>query len=470
MSTRLGIDLGTTFSSAATSVDGAVEIIDIDDGPVTPSVVAFDGDTVLTGRAAERRLADSPASGVREFKRRLGDTTPFILDGVPHGAEALTGHLIRAVIDQLPASPDVVCVTHPANWGEYKLELLRDAARLAGVGDIELMSEPAAAALHHAAARALPVGSTVAVYDFGGGTFDAAVVRITDDGADVLGRPEGLERLGGVDIDQIVLAHVDESLDGALRDADTANPEVRAAIAELRRECTSAKEALSADTDVNIAVRLPGLSTEVRMTRTELEAALNARIDDTLASLDRALASAGVTADDLTAVILVGGSAAVPAVAERVAAHTGAEVMAGADQLTAVAAGAARGTIGSSPMAAAASGADDADAGDTGERREPDEKSGAAKGPAATASRGRSRGARRAPPSRICPRSPATSRRPPRAPTRSSAPTSTARPCTRGASRASDRATAPRWRTRSCASRTRSATRSSSSPRGSTRT
>ena len=80
MSIRLGVDLGTTFTSAAVADDGAVDVVRLEsDTSAMPSVVAFDGDTVLTGVAAERRLAESPGSGAREFKRRLGDTTPHVV-------------------------------------------------------------------------------------------------------------------------------------------------------------------------------------------------------------------------------------------------------------------------------------------------------------------------------------------------------------------------------------------------------
>ncbi|MEZ5255497.1 MAG: Hsp70 family protein [Ilumatobacteraceae bacterium] len=111
----------------------------------------------------------------------------------------------------------------------------------------------------------------MATYDLGGGTFDAAVVELTADGPMVIGTPEGLERFGGLDIDQLVFAHVVACLDGVLAELDSSDPQVREGIARLRSECTAAKEALSADSEVSIPVVLPGLDTEVRMTRSELE-------------------------------------------------------------------------------------------------------------------------------------------------------------------------------------------------------
>ncbi len=110
-----------------------------------------------------------------------------------------------------------------------------------------------AAAGHYARLGRLKSGDTVAVYDFGGGTFDAAVVRLGPDGPELLGRAEGLDRLGGVDLDQAVLAHVNATLDGALVVDEPRRPsDVRRAALALRADCVAAKEALSADTDTTV--------------------------------------------------------------------------------------------------------------------------------------------------------------------------------------------------------------------------
>src|SRR5690606_35895380 len=142
-------------------------------------------------------------------------------------------------------------------WGDYKLDLLREAGRLAGVPDVSLLPEPVAAALHYVRLGRVPAGENVAVYDFGGGTFDVAVVRCTAEGAEIVGTPDGIERLGGIDLDQAVVAHVDATLDGRLRELDATDPDVRRGMVRLRAECTAAKEALSSDTEVAVDVALP---------------------------------------------------------------------------------------------------------------------------------------------------------------------------------------------------------------------
>ena len=130
----------------------------------------------------------------------------MVVAGTPYGAEALMGHLLRhtvGVATEREGAPDEVVLTHPATWGEFKLDLLREAGRVAGCPDVTLLTEPQAAALHYAQLGRIGVGDAVAVYDFGGGTFDIAIVRCTDAGAEIVGHPEGLERLGGIDLDQI---------------------------------------------------------------------------------------------------------------------------------------------------------------------------------------------------------------------------------------------------------------------------
>jgi actin-like ATPase involved in cell morphogenesis len=341
VTTRLGVDLGTTWTAAAVTADGHTTPLGLGSaGPAMPSVVAIVDGKPLAGEAGVRAGATNPTAVAREFKRRLGDTTPIVLGGTPYGAETLTGHLLAHVVAAAGGAADVT-LTHPATWGEYKLDLLREAGRVAGLGSVRLVPEPVAAAGHYARLGRLKAGDTVAVYDFGGGTFDAAVVRLGAGGPELLGRAEGLDRLGGVDLDQAVLAHVNGTLDGALASMNRDDPDVRRAALALRADCVAAKETLSADTDTTVTVSFPGLSTSVRLTRAEFESAVRPRLAETLSALDRAIASAGVAVGDLAGIVMIGGSSRIPVVAEQVAAHTGRPLLVDADPKLAVASGAA---------------------------------------------------------------------------------------------------------------------------------
>ncbi len=345
----VGIDLGTTYSAAAVARDGRVEPFTLGvTAPVIPSIVLLreDGE-ILTGEAAERRAMSEPTRTGREFKRRLGDPVPIILGGTPYGAEALMAHLLRAIVAQVAEregeAPDLIVLTHPANYSDYKKGLLEETARQAGLdlGKVRYITEPQAAAISYARQQRVEPGEIVAVYDFGGGTFDAAVVRKTETGFELVGNPEGMERLGGVDMDQAVLAHVDQSVDGMLTQLDHDDAGVRSGLARLRDEARSAKEALSTDTDTTVHVAAPGLQTEVRLTREELESMIRPRVRETITALERAVASAGITIHDVSRVLLVGGSSRIPLVSQLVREQTGRPTALDSHPKLAVATGAA---------------------------------------------------------------------------------------------------------------------------------
>jgi actin-like ATPase involved in cell morphogenesis len=359
----LGVDLGTTFTAAATWRNGHAEIASLGSRAASvPSVVLLrEDETFLTGETANRRGLSEPHRVAREFKRRFGDTTPILLGGVPYSAEALMAQLLRSVIDEVGrregGPPSAICISHPANWGPYKTDLLRQAVRLANLDQpVSFTTEPEAAAVFYAQQQRIEPGAIVAVYDLGGGTFDAAVLRKTATGFAILGQPEGIERLGGIDFDAAVFNHVSQALGGKLAELDEDDPAAVAAVARLREECIEAKEALSSDTDVTIPVLLPNITTEVRLTRAELEAMVRPALYASIEALQRALRSAGVTAEQLHSVLLVGGSSRMPIVAQLVSAELGRPVAVDAHPKHAVALGAAwlsSGQAGGAPEPAA---------------------------------------------------------------------------------------------------------------------
>jgi molecular chaperone DnaK len=203
------------------------------------------------------------------------------------------------------------------------------------------VTEPEAAAIHYASLERVEPGSVIAVYDLGGGTFDAALLRKTDGGWDVLGEPQGIERLGGVDFDEAVFQHVVAATGDAMTDLDPSDEATRAALARLRRECVEAKEALSSDTDASIPVLLPNLQTGAHHPR-RVRADGAPALADTITTLSRAMRSAGIDRDDVDAVLLVGGSSRIPLVAELVSTEIGRPVAVDAHPKHLVAMGAAR--------------------------------------------------------------------------------------------------------------------------------
>ncbi len=352
MAYTIGIDVGTSFTAAAVARGGNgtyadPEAVALGSRSATTASVVFLGEAgqLLVGDSAERRAATHPDRVVREFKRRLGDTVPLVVGGQSHRPEDIAATVVRWVVDRVAeregSAADAIAVTHPASWGPYKQALLKHALTEVGLTNITFLSEPAAAAAHYASQARIEPGSTVAVYDLGGGTFDAAVVRKMDEVSfEVLGTPQGIDSLGGVDFDEAVFRHVRAGLD--MPSLDPTDPDVLAAVARVRRDCTEAKEALSADTEVTIPVLLPQLQTRVRMVRSEFEGMVRDSLEDTVDALRRALESAGILEHDVDSVLLVGGSSRIPLVAQLLSAEFGRPIAVDADPKASIALGAAR--------------------------------------------------------------------------------------------------------------------------------
>ena len=367
----LGIDLGTTYTAAALGRP-TVDELEIHLVPLgsrsaaVPSVLflAEDGSLVV-GEGAQRRALTDPDRVVREFKRRIGDEIPLLVGGVSRHAHELAAVLVhwvwQRVTEREGELPEGVALTCPASWGPYKISLFEQAVQATRIGEMtrlgsaKLLSEPQAAAISYASRERVEVGAHLAVYDLGGGTFDAAVVRKDSPTAfTVLGRPEGIDGLGGVTFDEMLLDHVCAAAGVLLTQLDPNDPDIVPEVARLRRECTEAKEALSVDTDTTIAVSLGGVRQRVRVTRAEFEEMIRPELERTIEALHGALGSADVGADQVDAILLVGGSSRIPLVSQLISAEFGQAPAIDTDPKTAVAEGAARFLVPAAPSALAA--------------------------------------------------------------------------------------------------------------------
>ncbi|UKA49056.1 Hsp70 family protein [Arthrobacter sp. FW305-123] len=352
MSYVLAIDVGTSFTAAALikphqGSTSAPEILPLGlHGSAVPSVLFYaDDGRVLVGEAAERRGLDHPQCMVREFKRRIGDSVPLAVGESWLAPEDVYAAMARWVVDRAQeregAAPSSIIMTHPAAWGQHRTSLVLAALTAAGLKDISLISEPEAAALHYASQTRVEDGSIIAVYDLGGGTFDTAVLRKAGAGKfELMGRPDGIETLGGADFDAAVLRHVMAHL-GDGPSLDPTSGETLAALSRLRRECREAKEALSLDSEASVAVSLPGTQLSVRLVRSEFEAMIEAPVRDTVDALERSLRSINLEAQDLSAVLLIGGSSRIPLVAELISVELDRPIAVDADPKSSICLGAA---------------------------------------------------------------------------------------------------------------------------------
>ncbi len=293
---------------------------------MVPSVLFLQQDgTFLCGEAAERRGVGEPDRLVRLFKRRIGDTVPILVAGQPYSPEVLTATLLRWVVtstaEREGGPPELVVLTYPASWGAYRRERFSQSLTLAGVPDSVMRTESEAAATQYAADTRLSPGDKVAVYDLGGGKFDVCVLEKQAQGFRIIGQPDGIEHLGGIDFDDAVLQHVLRTVDSPLNSMDSAAPLVTDPLIRLRHDCAQAKEALSVDVETVVPVSLPGLATTVTVTRAELENLIGALLLDTMLAMRRTLRSADTTPEQLQAILLVGGSSRIPLVNRLVDEH-----------------------------------------------------------------------------------------------------------------------------------------------------
>ncbi|MDT8911653.1 Hsp70 family protein [Amycolatopsis sp. PS_44_ISF1] len=320
-----GIDLGTSFAAAAVAGPGGADARVVPLGPdlLAASVAYQTDDTRMLTGARALAAADDPARLARNFKRRLGDPTPLVLGGSAHSAAALMAAQLRAVLGEVAGfaggPPASVVVTCPAIWGPYRREHFTEVMRLADVADYRLITEPEAAATHYSGESRLGDGEVVAVYDLGGGTFDTTILRVRGAGTQILGTPGGIEHLGGADFDETLVAHVDRRLGGAVTGLDPARPGQASALAEIRARCVRAKEELSVEPDVRLTVPLPSGPRELTITRVEFNEMIRPSIRLTTEALRRTVASAGLRPEDLSAVLLAGGSSRIPLIAQLVA-------------------------------------------------------------------------------------------------------------------------------------------------------
>jgi molecular chaperone DnaK len=345
----LGVDLGTSSVEAAVCPLAPASPGPADPGPGRPELIGLGEDSVAmtaavyvatdgalhTGSAAARRAASDPDRIGRELKRRLGDPVPLMLGGAPHEVPELLATVLRDVVrtvsTAMGAAPDRLVLTCPPGWGSVRRGKFDLVSQLAGVADAVVVTEPEAVAAyfatHPAAVPEWTDGGVAATYDLGGGTFDATVLRRRPGGVEILGTPEGVERLGGMDFDESVVAFVNGSLGGALHALDLRDPHTTLALARLRHDCIAAKEALTTDPETVLSALLPTGHFDVRLTRDEFEGLVRAPVESTVGALNGTLRSARIAPEQLAAVLLLGGSSRIPLVARMVREELGRPVV-----------------------------------------------------------------------------------------------------------------------------------------------
>jgi hypothetical protein len=328
----LGVDLGTSNTVAVVrSPDGRTRPLLFDGQPIMPSVVFLD-DTgrIHVGRDAQRLAQLDPARCEPNPKRRIDE--PAILLG---DSEVPVVALLAAILSAIAAKAvetaghlPAAVITYPAQWGPRRRGVLAEAVRQAGWPPVRLVPEPVAAVRYFAQVlrRPVPVGGAVAVFDFGGGTLDVAVVRNDGDAGFTVTGSGGQEGLGGLDLDAALVGHLGglvgprypEVWEHLSRPVSTTDRRYRRLFWE---DVRGAKEMLSRTTTAPLPV--PGVEQALHLTRDEFERLAGPLLNRAVEVTEKVIAGAGLRPDALAGLFLVGGSSRVPLVGRLLHARLG---------------------------------------------------------------------------------------------------------------------------------------------------
>ena len=347
MSKIIGIDLGTTNSCVSVMEGGEATVIPNAEGHrTTPSVVAFSktGERMV-GQVAKRQAVTNPDRTISSIKREMGSDYKVEIDGkkyTPQEISAMILQKLKADAEAYLGEPVTEAViTVPAYFTDAQRQATKDAGKIAGLDVKRIINEPTAAALAYGVDK--EAEQKVMVYDLGGGTFDVSVLEIGDGVIEVLATA-GNNRLGGDDFDQCITNYLVQEFkksEGIDLSGD------RVAMQRLKEAAEKAKIELSGVTSTNI--NLPYITADatgpkhldVTLTRAKFNELTAHLVEKTAGPVRQAMSDAGISASDLTKVLLVGGSSRVPAVQEMVKKLTGKEGFKGINPDECVADGAA---------------------------------------------------------------------------------------------------------------------------------
>ena len=347
MSKIIGIDLGTTNSCVAVMEGGEPKVIPNAEGArTTPSVVAFSktGERMV-GQVAKRQAITNPDRTISSIKREMGTNYRVNIDGKSYTPPEISAMVLQKLKTDAEAylgeTVTEAVITVPAYFSDSQRQATKDAGKIAGLDVKRIINEPTAAALAYGLDKESE--QKIMVYDLGGGTFDVSVLEIGDGVIEVLATA-GDTRLGGDDFDKCVTDYLVEEFKKA-EGVDLSGDKV--AMQRLREAAEKAKCDLSGVTSTN--VNLPYITADangpkhldVTLTRAKFNELTHHLVERTMGPVRQALSDAGLSVNDLSKVLLVGGSTRIPAVQEAVKSFTGKEPFKGINPDECVAVGAA---------------------------------------------------------------------------------------------------------------------------------
>ncbi|OGQ22594.1 MAG: molecular chaperone DnaK [Deltaproteobacteria bacterium RIFCSPLOWO2_02_FULL_44_10] len=368
MGKMIGIDLGTTNSVVAVMEGGDPKIITNEEGSrITPSVVAFKNSDILVGQVAKRQAITNPERTIYSIKRFMGrkrkevdeeiKMVPYKVAEAPNGDAVvdidgktfsppeISAHILRklkkAAEAYLGETVTEAVITVPAYFNDSQRQATKDAGKIAGLDVKRIVNEPTAAALAYGLDK--KKDELIAVFDFGGGTFDISVLEVGENVVEVVST-NGDTHLGGDNIDQRLMEYL---ISEFKKDQGIDVSKDKMVLQRLKEAAEKAKIELSSvmETEVN----LPFLTADasgpkhmtLKLTRAKFEALVDDLLQKTLEPCKKALHDAGKKPSDIDEVVLVGGSTRIPKIQELVKNLFGKEPHKGVNPDEVVAAGAA---------------------------------------------------------------------------------------------------------------------------------
>ncbi len=343
----IGIDLGTTNSCVAVMDGNEPSVIANSEGDrTTPSVVAFKGDERLVGKPAKNQMVTNPTNTIYSIKRFMGrkyhevaeeikmvpykvtcganDEIKIDINGKLYSPQEISAIVLqkmkKTAEDFLGEEITEAVITVPAYFNDAQRQATKDAGRIAGLDVKRIVNEPTAAALAYGFGKDSNKEEKIAVYDFGGGTFDISILELGD-GVFEVKSTNGDTHLGGDNIDQVI---IDWLVSDFKKEYGIDLSGDKMALQRLKEAAEQAKITLSSSTQTTI--NLPFITADAtgpkhlqkELTRAKFEQMIEPLVEKTKVPCMNALRDAGLTAADIDEVVLVGGSTRIPMVQEEV--------------------------------------------------------------------------------------------------------------------------------------------------------
>ena len=342
----IGIDLGTTKSCVAVMEGGKPTVITNAEGMrTTPSVVAFTktGERVI-GEPAKRQAVTNAEKTIASIKRHMGTDYKVQIDDKAYSPQEISAMILQKLKSDaenyLGEKVTEAVITVPAYFNDAQRQATKDAGKIAGLDVKRIINEPTAAALSYGLDN--EEEQKIMVYDLGGGTFDVSIIEIGDGVIEVLSTA-GDNKLGGDDFDNVITQYM---LDEFKKQEGVDLSTDKMAMQRLKEAAEKAKKELSSATTTNI--NLPFITAtaegpkhfDMNLTRAKFDELTAHLVERTAGPVNSALNDAGMTASELSKVLLVGGSTRIPAVQDKVQQLTGKEPFKGINPDECVAIGA----------------------------------------------------------------------------------------------------------------------------------